>query len=755
MQYDKFSSKQRKVAKPAFQNERSFALKNNLESTFVEEVASDDELPEILRPGRWSIGPKVPEPVNIKASLLRRNMPLSRGAVTWPKGSAVPIFDFFRSAPNPKYDRQFNIAVTKFIQNSAFIPLEVLVKVRGPLFIEFWNAHAVDLMSRVSYASRPKGLNSEDLKWFVESLGLLVLPGILNVGLKKPELAMDALLLVDAIDAPALMVKWSVGEPEARVVKQWINDFIVAVTHKVLPVALGAHGWRRRAAEQTLRTLVAHGHRDTIENIAADYEVKGSLAEVLAFNSVEAVETLKMPEIPSSWSCERHPPPRLAASGKKLPTHAIETLVKMILISPADKPISEIEKVRKVCDKKSLANFAWSAFEEWAQSKRKKDTEWIFNSLAYLGDDECARKLTPYIREWPRLGCQPRSIQGLRILSSIGSDIALSQIQAISLKNQFESVQGCARRTMEEIAEARNLTPQQFEDRLVPDLGLSGTGTIKLDFGTRYFTGAVDAQLKPFIVDELGSPVKSLPTPTKSDDKALAKESTKTWAGFCKELKPAARLQLFRLELAMVNSRRWSGDDFKRLLIARPLLQSLVRGLVWGVFQKNGNAPLTFIVNTKGECIDATGQCVKLVITADVGIVHPLMMADSLSSWRELFEKNRQAQPFAQLARKTYRARDDADKNLFGLVGAIVPSMALKGLKAMGWRAEAGDSGMLLSFYRECPSGKASITVEPGVHMEVYEHDGHKEQKLCVDVPSTLDEMEFSELIRGLQTLRK
>jgi hypothetical protein len=437
-----------------------------------------------------------------------------------------------------------------------------------------------------------------------------------------------------------------------------------------------------------------------------------------------------------------------------LPHHAVDALCSMMSVSTLDARTPALDEVMAACDPKSLSNFAWSAFEEWAK-KGKKDSEWIFNSLAYLGDDECARKLTPYIREWPRLNGQLRALQGLRILSCIGSDVALSQIQAISLKNKYASVLSYALMMMKEIAKARKLTPQQFEDRLVPDLGLSEHGVIKLNFGPRYFNGLLDAQFKPLIVDESGSQVKALPTAGKSDDKALARESAEAWSCFCKELKPVAKMQLERLEQAMVNSRRWNGDDFKTFLIASPLLQPVVRGLVWGIFPKKGNPSTTFMVTATGDCVDHEGRAVKVSGASQVGILHPLVMDGCLDSWQNIFSKNKQSQPFPQLVRKTYRAKDDGEKNLFGLEGATVPSKALKGLKGMGWTTEVGDAGWIWSFNRGFRSGNASISVEPGVHMTDYEYDGRKEQKLSVDVSANLTEMEFSELIRELQTLRK
>jgi hypothetical protein len=463
---------------------------------------------------------------------------------------------------------------------------------------------------------------------------------------------------------------------------------------------------------------------------------------------------VKAPIMPKFWSADVYPRPRLKSNSKEIPDYAVDAIANMMSISNSDVRTPALDAVIEACDPKSLAAFAWGGFEEWA-AKGQKDSEWIFESLTYFGDDTCARKLTPYIRNWPRENGIARARKGLEVLAAMGTDVALSQIQAISQKNKYQSVRESAQEMMKRIAVARDLKPLELEDRLVPDLGLSESGEIKLDFGSRHFIGTVDALLKPVIKDSSGAVLKALPAPGKEDDKALAMESVTTWADLCKELKPVAKLQLERLELAMVNSRRWSGSDFKALLVVNPLLQNVVKGLVWGIFPSKGRLSATFTVDSEKTFVDVDGKSIKVADGSSIGIVHPLLMDEaSLEAWQKRFAKNKQRQPFAQLVRKTYRASDDAEKNRFGLQGATVASKALKGLLAMGWSTDVGDGGWIWGFHRSFTSGNVAVGAEPGVHISDYEMNS-QEQKLDVDIPETLNPMEFSELIRELLTLRQ
>ena len=186
-----------------------------------------------------------------------------------------------------------------------------------------------------------------------------------------------------------------------------------------------------------------------------------------------------------------------------------------------------------------------------------------------------------------------------------------------------------------------------------------------------------------------------------------------------------------------------------------PLLRNLVKGIVWGLFAIESKSPTTFIVTTEGAFSDADGAVVRIPEGSSISIVHPLDMgAECLAGWQRLFVKNKQLQPFAPRVRKVYRAEGDLGEDRFGLDGAIVASMSLKGLLATGWENQIEFGDAIFSINRKFESGIASLFAEPGVHITNYEMQA-KEQKLSVDIPDTLSPVEFSEVIRDLLALKK
>ncbi len=728
------------------------------------ELAVNDDLPLILRDNCWPALVPVRQPLVISAD---RFVGTELGRLQWSEGEQERAINRLRRSANSgklaggdpvaaqaEADGKLAADVQKFLKKPFRIAFAKLIRASDSLLLEVWNAHAGKFIAEMLVGESGR-IEVADIGYLLARLGLPALPGILSAVRNKPELT-SALLAVDAPACAPLVASLMAAGAGARPARQWLLAWPESACNGLLPASLGQAGKDRELAEPALRFLAFHGHGLLMNQMAAGLgeDVSAALTELLALDPCSDFLPKKRLALPSFWSSDYYPAPRLKESGKALPATAIRALGKMMAASGAEVQSLGIAAVIKACEPGSLADFAWAVFEEWA-AKGDKTSDWMFNSLAYFGDDNCARKLTPYLREWPKLNGTLKAKKGLAIMAAIGSDVALSQIQAIALKNKYRPVLECAQQMLELIARTRNLSAEELEDRLVSTLGLSDAGTMAIDYGTRQFIGSVDAQLKPLLHDNAGVIIKTLPSAGKADDKALAEQQAQVWAALCKELKPTAKLQLERFERAMVDAKRWSGKDFKSLLACHPLLQSLVRGLVWGTFQSKSLLLATFRVLPTGKLVDVAGAAFKLSDTARVGVAHPLLFQPSVEDWKKAFAQTKQAQPFAQLVRKAFRKTDDVEGNLFGLQGATVAGKALKGLQADGWNADIEDAGWIWSFHRKLASGSAWLSAEPGVHIDDYEWGGVKEQTLTVEYGHELTDIDFSELTRELMNLKK
>ncbi len=588
----------------------------------------------------------------------------------------------------------------------------------------------------------------------------------------------DAVQFFGPFDAPAL-APWAAqahaGLKSARADAQaWLVRHPEAATVGLLPDAVG--GWPSKArdtAEAALRFLAQHGHHDVVMAVARRYGEPAAAAveQTLSMDPLDLLPA-KMPTMPAFWNPSALPPPLLHDRSHQLPNAAIEHLGTMLAISPPGEAYAGLEIVKEACDGPSLARFAWALFEAWRAAGTPSKESWAFTALGVLGDDETARSLAPIIRKWPGEGGHARAVMGLDVLAAIGSDVALMHLFGIAQRVKFKALKERARDKIQEIARARDLTPEELADRLVPDLGLDEGGSMVLDYGERAFTVGFDEHLKPFVLDASGKPLKVLPKPGKQDDPDKAPAAYDAFGALKKDARTVAKDQLLRLELAMCGQRRWPASLFRQFFVAHPLLIHLVRRLVWATYDGDGRVEATFRVVEDSSFADANDEAFTLDESATVGIPHRLDLDGAVAArWGDVFGDYEILQPFVQLGRDIHAPTSDEKKatSIARVSGTTIPTGKVLGLETRGWRrGTPQDAGIVGWVEKELRGGhRAYLALEPGIFTGYIEES--PEQKLGEvyvgsgdhvvwnhegTVPiGDLDPVVFSELVRDLAQL--
>jgi predicted DNA-binding WGR domain protein len=604
-------------------------------------------------------------------------------------------------------------------------------------------------------------------------LGLASLPALLaNIAAKGGE--SYRLLLPFGVPRIAPQVAEAfAGSKKARPhARAWLLRHPEHATAGLLPVALGKPGKSKDAACAALRLLATHGHEATVLGVAGRVspQVREAAAQVLAFDPLLLFPS-KPPKLPSFFSAAGLPRPLLADRSARLPLSAVEALGTMLAFSSYEEPYAGLEQVKAACDRASLARFAWGLFEAWMVAGAPSKEAWALHALGFLGDDECARKLAPLIRQWPGEAAHARAVMGLDVLAAIGTDVTLIYLNGIAEKVKFKGLQQKAQEKIAQIAEDRGLTRDELADRLVPDLGLDENGSLPLDFGERTFTVGFDEQLKPFVKDSTGARLKDLPKPTKKDDPEKSKAAEERWKALKKDAKVAAGLQVLRLELAMCARRRWSAETFRQFFVEHPLLIHVVRRLVWGSYTAEGTLAATFRVAEDRTFADMNEDAWTLPGDAPVGLPHALELdAPTAGAWGQIFADYQLLQPFAQLGRPTYAptAEERAGTELVRVKGLKVPTGKVLGLETRGWRrGPPQDAGVVGWMEKHLgPDRMVELELDPGLYTGMLSES--PEQTLgtvTVRQPNTwgkegtyplgtLDPILFSELVRDLEGLR-
>ncbi|EPY9269476.1 DUF4132 domain-containing protein [Escherichia coli] len=497
----------------------------------------------------------------------------------------------------------------------------------------------------------------------------------------------------------------------------WLLKYPEHAITGLLPAALGKTGEAQDNARAALRMLTENGHQPLLQEIARRYnqpEVTDAVNALLALDPLDNHPT-KIPTLPTFYQPSLWTRPLLKANAQSLPDSALLHLGEMLRFPQEEALYPGLLQVKDACTTDSLAEFAWDLFTAWQTAGAPSKESWAFTALGVLGNDDTARKLTPLIRAWPGESQHKRATVGLDILAAIGSDIALMQLNGIAQKLKFKALQERAKEKIANIAESRELTVAELEDRLAPDLGLDDNGSLLLDFGPRQFTVSFDETLKPFVRDASGSRLKDLPKPNKSDDELQANNAVNRYKLLKKDARTVAAQQVARLESAMCLRRRWSPENFQLFLVKHPLVRHLTRRLIWGVYSAENQLLACFRVAEDNSYSTADDDLFTLPEgDISIGIPHVLEISPTdAAAFGQLFADYELLPPFRQLDRNSY-ALTEAERNASELTrwaGRKCPSGRVMGLANKGWmRGEPQDGGWIGWMIK--PLGRWSLTME-------------------------------------------
>ncbi len=623
----------------------------------------------------------------------------------------------------------------------------------GPVALAFWN----DPLA--SYV--PTGWTGPE-QAFVARFGVSALPGLLRMAERD---ALRALHLLRPLAAPAaaplaarVLALQKKARPEAI---RWLLAHPAEAIDGLLPAALGQAGAERAQAEQALRWLAQQGHEALLRETALRHsQAAAEAAEALLAFDPLLLYPDKLPRLPDFVAPETLPRPLLRSNGKALPLPAVADVVLMLAFSKLDAPYAGLKQVQAACTPASLAALAWELFMAWLHAGAVPKEQWAFLALGHLGDDDCARRIAPLVREWPGQSASARAVLGLDVLATIGTDMALTHLHGIAQKIKFKGLQAVAQEKIRQIAETRGLSPQELADRLVPGFDLDVEGALSLDFGPRRFRVRFDEMLRPWVLDADGKRLGELPKPRATDDAGLAKAATERFKALKKDVRTIASQQVTRLEQAMCTERRWTPEVFRTFLVRHPLMRYLVQRLVWGAWI-DGRLQACFRVAEDGSLADRSDTTWSLPEAAEVGIVHALDLPEAeRSAFGQLFGDYELLQPFEQLNRDCH-ALTDAERGTGELTRwerLEVPVGKVLGLENRGWqKGRVWDAGSIWDVVKELGQARVSLALHPGLIVGLLNE--HPEQTLGglsvhgVANFGELSRVAASEIIRDMQSL--
>ncbi len=324
--------------------------------------------------------------------------------------------------------------------------------------------------------------------------------------------------------------------------------------------------------------------------------------------------------------------------------------------------------------------------------------KWLLLLGGVLGDDRIVPLLAPRLREWADKGYWKQAQFAIEGLARIGSEQALSLLDAMSirLRGKRPQLAQAASEALGEAARRHGLDRDELTDRMVPWLGFERGVTRVVDVGKRRLVVDVGIDWKSEFRDEAtGKRVAALP---KGAPAAVTREMKELAAS----LREMSKAQVGRFEDQMVRQRRWTPAAWRGLFLDHPLLRPFGVRLIFG-YWKSETLVATFRALEDRTLTNAEDSAFNLGEKGTVGIVHPLELSDEVrAAWVQHTNDHEITPPFPQLGRLVVRVqakeKTATSKRLSAeLVGLTFRSRAEK----RGWsRGSVGDAAMVHTYWK-------------------------------------------------------
>ncbi|MFN3428880.1 MAG: DUF4132 domain-containing protein [Candidatus Sericytochromatia bacterium] len=267
------------------------------------------------------------------------------------------------------------------------------------------------------------------------------------------------------------------------------------------------------------------------------------------------------------------------------------------------------------------------------------------------------------------------------------ADEAIGQLQRLKGRIKHRTLAKSLNQALAAAATARGLGPEDLQDLVVEDAGLSLEGSRAWEAGAHdlYLFLSDDGEAELAVFERasgraLGAPPKAVREQhfgVLSEAKAIQKV-----------IADALATQKQRLELALESQRAWTGAAWQRVFVGHPLMRHVARRLVWTLDE----APVGF---TGDGFVAADGTAVPCPDAATVRLAHPAILEpEVLARWQHHVVSKRLVQPFKQVFREVYRpTADDLTIGRYSerFSGQVVRHRQLYALlRGRGWSGLAG-----------------------------------------------------------------
>lgn len=275
-------------------------------------------------------------------------------------------------------------------------------------------------------------------------------------------------------------------------------------------------------------------------------------------------------------------------------------------------------------------------FRYWQSDSAEANRRMLLLPYCFYGSEQQIAQLSPLIKSWSRASRKQLSRFVLKLLGIKSSPNALrilNEWMEISPNGTYRTTSWNAFR---QAAIRKGMTVEELADQIIPTFGFNSSAEKEVSYGTRTFRVTLNPDFTLSVFDlEKQKVSKSLPAPTKHDDRKKAEKAREELSTLNKIVKTQTKIQRKRLEQSLKNGRTWPRKIWQTIFIENPVMRYITTGLVWGVY-KEGQLRKSFRYMENGKCITVDEKEFILSDDAILSLVHPVdLTSEILSGWKK------------------------------------------------------------------------------------------------------------------------
>ena len=275
-------------------------------------------------------------------------------------------------------------------------------------------------------------------------------------------------------------------------------------------------------------------------------------------------------------------------------------------------------------------------FRYWQSDSAEANRRMLLLPYCFYGSEQQIAQLSPLIKSWSRASRKQLSRFVLKLLGIKSSPNALrilNEWMEISPNGTYRTTSWNAFR---QAAIRKGMTVEELADQIIPTFGFNSSAEKEVSYGTRTFRVTLNPDFTLSVFDlEKQKVSKSLPAPTKHDDRKKAEKAREELSTLNKVVKTQTKIQRKRLEQSLKNGRTWPRKIWQTIFIENPVMRYITTGLVWGVY-KEGQLRKSFRYMENGKCITVDEKEFILSDDAILSLVHPVdLTSEILSGWKK------------------------------------------------------------------------------------------------------------------------